>query len=83
MKAVTVVLSVLACGAWLGYALLVGLVADIEGYDGGGEQLAIAVSGVALLGVAGWAASRGGRVAATVAMLGSAACLVWWSELVL
>ena len=65
---------------WLGYAFLGAFVAGIEGGDEDG-QLAIALAGVAALAVAALLAARARRVAATLAMLLSAGCLVWWLSL--
>lgn len=80
MKALTAVLTVLGCAVWLGYAFLAAFVAAIEGGDGD-RQLVIAVAGVAALGVAALLAARRRRVAATLAMLLSAASLAWWLSL--
>ena len=80
MRVLTAFLAVAGCGAWLGYAFLAALVADIEGGDGG-EQLPIAVTGVATLGVAAWLATRRLRFAATVAMLVSVTEFVLWMTL--
>ena len=80
MKALTVTLTALGCVFWLGYALLAAVAADIEGGDGN-DQLVIAVTGVAALGVAAWLAARERRAAATLVMLLSAATLVSWLAL--
>jgi hypothetical protein len=81
MRVLTALMAVCGCGVWLGYACLAALAADIEGGDDG-AQLVIAVTGVASLAAAAWLGSRRLRLAATVAMLVSAAELVLWLTLV-
>ena len=81
MRVVTGILTVLGGIAWLGYAFLAAVAADIEGGDGG-DQLAIAVTGVAALAVAAWLAARERRAVATFVMLLSAITLASWLALI-
>ena len=80
MKALTAVITVLACGAWLAYAFLAAFVAGIEGGNEDG-QLAIAITSVVILAGSAGLAARRHRAAATVAMLLAAGGFVWWVTL--